>query len=231
MPRAKKQTKVTVSKVSTSNKSYFDKLEEEIRSNNSPLSLVLGALIILVVGILIFNYFTQKNKGDINTGQQTQQGDVSPDKLPGKYTVKEGDTLFTIAEKYYKDGYQFTEIAKVNSVGDANAITVGQVLEIPKLAEAVTPSPTASSSPVAEAQPQPSVTPAAEAEVGTGGGDTTVWGPKITGNTYTVVEGDWLSTIAARTYGDVMAYTKIAQANNISNPDLILPGQVLNLPR
>ena len=66
---------------------------------------------------------------------------------------------------------------------------------------------------------------------GTGGGDTTVWGPKITGDTYTVVEGDWLSTISARAYGDVMAYNKIAVANNIPNPDLIEPGQVLKLPR
>ena len=64
-----------------------------------------------------------------------------------------------------------------------------------------------------------------------GGGNTTVWGEKIAGDTYTVTDGDWLSTIAARAYGDVYAYQKIAVANNISNPDLILPGQVLKLPR
>ena len=70
-----------------------------------------------------------------------------------------------------------------------------------------------------------------ETEPVIGGGNATVWGPKIDGATYTVVEGDWLSTISARAYGDIMSYSKIAEANNISNPDLIEPGQVLKIPR
>lgn len=201
----------------TSSKTYFDKLEDEIKSNNSPLSLILGALIILVVGILIFNFFNQKGAENIGTGEKVEQGDVSPGKLPGKYTVKEDDTLFMIAEKYYQDGYKFSEIAKENKLSDVNALEVGQVLDIPKLAEAV--------------MPEASTAPAATSDQGTGGGDTTIWGPKIEGQSYTVVEGDWLSTIAARAYNDIMAYTKIASANSITNPDLIYPGQVLKLPR
>ncbi len=67
--------------------------------------------------------------------------------------------------------------------------------------------------------------------LGTGGGNATIWGDKIDGNTYTVVTGDWLSTIAGRAYGDVMAFQKIASANNIANPDLIEPGTVLTIPR
>src|SRR3989344_9272996 len=211
MPRTKKQV---------SSKTYLDKLEDEIKSNNSPFSLILGALIVIVVGVLVFNFFNQRNQ-DLGPASQTDQaGDVSPDKLPGKYTVKEGDTLFTIAEYYYQDGYKFEEVAKANKLDDVNSLNVGQVLEIPKV-EAVAE---ASETPVASMTPE-------VASIGTGGGDTTVWGPKITGDAYTVVEGDWLSTISARAYGDVMAYNKIAVANNIPNPDLIEPGQVLKLPR
>lgn len=207
---------------------YLEKIENEIQSNQSKVSLVLGALIVLVVGILVFNYFN-KSKTDLGPAQQTQeqgQQDVAVDKLPGKYTVKEGDTLFIISEKYYNDGYKYTEIAKTNNLTNVDQLETGQVLEIPKLegttlAEA---SPVTSPAPVASPSPE-------EESLGTGGGNTTIWGPRIEGNTYTVVEGDWLSTIAGRAYGDVLAFDKLAKTNNISDPNHIEPGMVLNIPR
>lgn len=198
---------------------YLGKLESEIQSNQSKVSLVLGGLIVLVIGILVFNYFNQ-GKSTLGPAQQIQseEQDVSKENLPGKYTVKENDTLFTIAEKYYSDGNQYTEIAKANSLTNPDQIEKGQVLEIPKLEL------------LAQASPVPSASPEEEA-LGTGGGNTTIWGPRIEGNTYTVVEGDWLSKIAGRAYGDIMAFDRIAKANNISNPDLIEPGMVLVIPR
>ena len=50
--------------------------------------------------------------------------------------------------------------------------------------------------------------------------------------TYTVVAGDSLSKIAQREYGDASQWRRIYEANRgtINNPDLIHPGQVLNLP-
>lgn len=200
---------------------YLEKLEGDIQSNQSKVSLVLGALIVLVIGILVFNYFNRNNKTDLGPAQQTEKEegqDVSKENLPGKYTVKQDDTLFTVAEKYYADGYQYTEIAKANNLTNPDLLEPGQVLEIPKLELQ------------AESQPTPSASAEGEA-LGTGGGDATIWGSKIEGDTYTVVEGDWLSTIAARAYGDIMAFDRIAKANNISNPDQIEPGTVLKLPR
>jgi nucleoid-associated protein YgaU len=47
---------------------------------------------------------------------------------------------------------------------------------------------------------------------------------------YTVKAGDNLSRISERFYGTPSKYTGIAQANGISNPDLIRVGQQLNLP-
>ncbi|RJQ80402.1 LysM peptidoglycan-binding domain-containing protein [Pseudonocardiaceae bacterium YIM PH 21723] len=47
---------------------------------------------------------------------------------------------------------------------------------------------------------------------------------------YTVRPGDSLSAIAQQFYGDGNAYQKIADANGISNPDLIQPGQTLVIP-
>lgn len=202
-------------------KNYFENLEKEIQSNQSKVSMVLGALIILVVGILIFNYFN-KNKASLGPAQQTEvEQDVLPDKLPGKYTVKEDDTLFAIAEKYYADGYKYSEIAKANNLTNVDQIEIGQVLQIPKLDLQAQASPEPSSSP----------TPQQQEALGTGGDDNTTWGPRIEGNTYTVVEEDWLSKIAGRAYGNIFAYDRIAKANNIPNPDLIEPGMVLTIPR
>jgi nucleoid-associated protein YgaU len=51
--------------------------------------------------------------------------------------------------------------------------------------------------------------------------------------TYTVQAGDTLSKIAKVHLGDASAYMKIFEANRdqLTNPDLIKPGQVLRLPQ
>ena len=50
--------------------------------------------------------------------------------------------------------------------------------------------------------------------------------------TYTVQSGDSLSAIARREYGDANAWQRIYEANRdqLSDPDLIHPGQVLKIP-
>lgn len=47
---------------------------------------------------------------------------------------------------------------------------------------------------------------------------------------YTVKSGDTLSKISQAMYGDTKYYNLIAAENNISNPNLIYPGQVLTIP-
>ncbi len=47
---------------------------------------------------------------------------------------------------------------------------------------------------------------------------------------YTVQPGDTLGKIAAKVYGNAARYTEIAQANDITNPNLISVGQVLKIP-
>lgn len=192
---------------STKKLSLFERLQEDIRRNNSYLNLILGALIVIVLGVLIFNYFNRG--GTLGPSQQASpqtQGDISKDQLPGKYTVKQGDTLFIIAQKYYDDGFKYPKLVEFNKLANENLIEVGQVLEISKLEEKETQ--------------------------GTGGGENqTIWGEKITSDTYTIQEGDWLSKIAGRVYGDPLIYDRIAKANNLQNPDLIEPGITLKIPR
>lgn len=231
--RTSAQSRVTVEKGSESSEGFLDKIQTDLEKNQSYLNLILGALIVIVLGVLIFNYFNKpaEDTGDLGPSQQIvdEQGNVTKEGLPGKYTVKEGDTLFSVAQKYYDDGNLYTEIMRENNlVGDA--IEVGQELNIPKV-EAAEPS----ASPEASAEPPASETPAASAVSAPAGekGATITdqsWGEKITGDSYTVVQGDWLSKIAGRAYGDIMLYQKIAQANSISDPNSIEVGTVLKIP-
>lgn len=48
--------------------------------------------------------------------------------------------------------------------------------------------------------------------------------------TYTVKQGDTLSLIAGKLFGDITLWPLIAEANNITKIDVIYPGQVLKLP-
>lgn len=203
---------------------FVERLQSELQFKQSYLNLFLGFLIVLVIGVLVFNYF-KTTPGDLGPAEQTTADqttpapDVKPESLPGKYTVKEGDTLFLISERYYQNGQKFTQLAEANKLADPDVLAVGQVLEIPKLAVAA---------PAVETPAAQVTTP----DKGTGGAvNQTQWGEKIEGGTYTVVDGDWLSTIAGRAYGDIYAFDKIAKASNVSNPDLIEPGTVLKIPR
>lgn len=228
MVRPRKE--VDQKQTSQKEQSLLQRLQDELQLNQSYLSLILGMLIIIVAGILVFNYL--KTNQALGPSQQTEspapkesQKDVEPDKLPGKYTVKEGDTLFKISQFYYQDGEEFIKVAQANQLANPDYIETGQVLEIPKL-DLAPPSTAPSPS------PKPDQTTQKQEDLGIGGADNqTAWGEKIIGDSYTVVEGDWLSKIAGRAYGDIYLFDKIAKANNISNPDLIFPGQILKIPR
>ncbi len=258
--RSSSQSRVTVDrgekaekKDSSSSENFLDKIQTDLEKNQSYLNLVLGALIVIVLGVLVYNYFNKPTEqpGDLGPAQQMtdESGDVTIEGLPGKYTVKEGDTLFLIAQKYYNDGEKYEEIKSENNL-TADSIEVGQELTIPRIetmADA-SASPEASDAAMAQAsiEPSPSASPSPEAmaeaspapvesgtDFGKGGAENqTIWGESITGDSYTVAEGDWLSKISGRAYnGDIMMYNAIAQANNITDPNRIEVGTVLKIPR
>jgi LysM repeat protein len=53
----------------------------------------------------------------------------------------------------------------------------------------------------------------------------------IAGEEYVVQKGDTLSNIAERTLGSAGQWKQIADANNLSNPNMISVGQKLNIPQ
>lgn len=122
------------------------------------------------------------------------------------HTVSKGETLWAIAERYYKSGYNWVDIARVNNLSNPDQITSNMKLTIPNV-------------------------PAKIATVTTVNENQTVFGPKITGTTYSVKKGDHLWGIAVRAYSDGYKWTEIARVNNISSPNVITPGMVLKIPR
>jgi len=173
--------------------------------------MILGALVIIVTGVLVVNYFRDQKEGSVAlSGQQNQE--VSQNEIGGTYEVKQGDNLWSISENEYGSGYNWTDIAQANNISNPNIVSVGQELVIPdvqpKQVTQNTVSDQVTQADQAQSQPQ-----------------------SITGATYDVQHGDNLWDIAVRAYGDGYRWVDIAKENNLANPDLIHSGNVLVLPR
>jgi nucleoid-associated protein YgaU len=49
-----------------------------------------------------------------------------------KYTIREGDTLWSIAKRFLGDGLRYDEICKANKISEGESLSVGMSLVIPK---------------------------------------------------------------------------------------------------
>ena len=190
-------------------KGWLKSLLKKVKVNESAISTILGVLVILVIGVLIFNYFRGVSKPKEETPLESPEeiklveegGKLYPQVLPINHKVAKGEHLWAIAEKYYGSGYNWVDIAKENKLVNPNLLAEGQSLIIPK---------TAVIKPLVEAS---------------------FWGESIQGASYTVAKGDHLWGIAVRAYGDGYKWVEIARENNLDSPDLIHPGNALTLPR
>ena len=188
------------------------KILKKIRSWERPISTVLGVAVVVVAGILIFNFFKSqegslKEELVISEPEIIEGGQLEKiGKLPVIHTVNTGESLWLIAEKYYGSGYNWVDIAKENELSRPDYVTVGEKLVIPA---------------VSVRQPQKESGKLAS-------------GNKIADvSKYTVVKGDNLWEIAVAVYGNGYQWVKIYQANYEkigSNPGLIFAGTALSLP-
>lgn len=194
-----------------------NKIVKQIKSSESTISMLLGVVVVLVVGIMLYNYFRgnpqkvslEQVKNAVKTesqGDKTEEKPVAEEtkiKLPQKYTVKAGDSLWKISQNLYGSGYNWVDISRENKLNNPEVIVPGQTLTIPNV-------------------------PAKKETVA--GVSVSVEKP-ITDNNYTVVKGDNLWNISVRAYQDGFKWPEIAKANRIANPRLIHPGNVLAIPR
>jgi len=165
-------------------------------------------VVVIIVGTLVYRYFQKGQDLEMannltEEATETSAGFVMPTDLPTTYKVQANDTLWKIAEMHYGSGYNWVDIANENDLVSPNLLAVGQNLAVPNV----------------EAKILTVEKSATDSTVSTG--------------QYTVQEGDWLSKIALRAYGDMYAWEKIYEANMEligSNPNSIEVGQVLTIP-
>ena len=99
-------------------------------------SFILGAIIVVILGLLVANFISQK-KQDIGEGEQTQQALEEQKKLAeektstSEYKVEKDDSLSKIAEKVYGDLTLWPVIASANNIANPNIIFVDTVLILP----------------------------------------------------------------------------------------------------
>ena len=189
-------------------------LLKKIKLNESTISMLLGVLVIIIVGILIINLLGKKEEGEMIPAIGTEQENII---LPTTHIVIKGENLWKISEKYYNSGYNWTDIVKANGIKNPNILLVGQNLTIPDVqsknlnTSGLTQSPSLS--------PQLNENNNIQAELN-----------ETTKGTYKVVKGDYLWKISISIYADGYRWVDIAKANNLKNPNIIHPGNELILP-
>ena len=172
-------------------------------TTDSIVSLILGLAVVLVIGMTIVNYVKSRTQQAASTQKPAAQQANKAPSLPAKHTVVAGESLWTISEIYYKSGYNWVDIRDANNVANPDLIEAGTTLTVPDVA------------------PKGVATPAISAASIT---------DKAKDSSYTVVAGDDLWNIALKEYSNGYRWVDIATANNLENPGIIHPGNVLKMP-
>ncbi len=177
----------------------------------SQLATILVGLLIIASGLLIYNYFQHSNTPEVTNQSEQQEGDEADNQqatedqqdtnspsesesTEGQYTVVSGDSLWSIAEKVYGSGFDWTKIRDANEL-NVNAhgqptVEIGQVLNIPDSA-AISQQPIRNEDTIAS-----------NTESDVAGVQELRETPSTAIQTYTVQHGDTLWSIAQSVYGN-----------------------------
>lgn len=162
----------------------------------------------------VWDQVSQQLGGPRFPGDEAGKADTGGDKTPkgtgglqddGMWLVGAGDTLTEIADKALGDPRRWHEIATLNGIRSPRELSVGKKLKMP---EGPAKAPTSESEGIIDV-----------------GGEAT-----FKEQSYTVKRGDTLGAIALAFYGLSSAWQSIADANGITNPGAIRPGQKLVIP-
>jgi len=141
--------------------------------------------------------------GDIEL-VEVEEGMLTPKGLPTNHNVAVGETLWSISERYYGNGYNWVDIASANDLANPEVITADMQLNVPQVPLRYTGN----------------IMTKADREL-------------MSATSYTVQRGDHLWDIATRAYGDGYQWVTIYEGNmdQLNSPDLLEVDMVLTLPR
>ncbi|MEU5843591.1 LysM peptidoglycan-binding domain-containing protein [Rhodococcus sp. NPDC047139] len=154
-----------------------------------------------------------------------------------KYEVVAGDSLSKLAQRFYGDATLFPVIAVPNGIVDPDEITVGQELLIPYITRRHTLAPGETLSGLAQHfYGAGTLFPVLAAANHIGDPNVVEVGRSLlipelgdVGH-HTVVEGETLSELAHRWYGEAQLHPVISFPNHITDPDHVEVGRVLIRP-
>jgi nucleoid-associated protein YgaU len=105
-------------------------MQNRLNSVDAYVSMVLGLAVVLVAGSFFYNLLIRKPI-DSQLANQTQNQEIKSS-VPAVHVVESGDTLWTIAERYYNSGYNWVDIAKANNLANPDILYTGTKLNIPE---------------------------------------------------------------------------------------------------
>lgn len=90
--------------------------------NEQTMSMVLGAVVVLLVGGLLFNYLKTAKSNPVNeqanvSSSATESAKIETPEMKtaeSEYVVKAGDSLWKIAAEQTGSGYNWTKIYELN---------------------------------------------------------------------------------------------------------------------
>lgn len=109
------------------------------------LSMLLGVLVVILIGNLLFNYFKSINKSGqtTDTSSSTQSAALVEAKPGNDYVVQAGDSLWSISMASYGTGYNWSKVYEANKDvlgANPNQIEKGTKIALPVMTgEAIAP--------------------------------------------------------------------------------------------
>lgn len=206
-------------------RSQIKNLINKIEFNENTINTIIGALVLVIVVGVIFNYYSNEQSDQTPEPEITQTNQTDRDQIAhgmtssaatSRYEVTANDSLWSIAQDAYGDGHYWVEIAHANNLSNPNLIETGMLLDLPRVEMVDSTFLAADITDEAHANQTVSESVAgAQTEV------------------HTVQPSDSLWNIAVQVYNDGYQWVQIWEANRdqITNPDILITGTELTIPR
>lgn len=194
---------------------FIDKVKESEfwTSTESRAAIFVTGILVIIAGFLVYNYYEKTEITENENNEKIENLAESENETEGEtlgteeknsdaYVVKEGDTLWSIAENELGDPYRWKKIKDLNNLSTTE-VENGQVLILPQDEEEIV----AENSEITieeETQETEEVNPE-EGDI--------LASTAVNETTYVVERGETLWSIAEEVYGDAYLYTKILEAN------------------